>query len=276
MTFRRIISSVLLFITLTCIQCRERKQEPVAPITVEPVIVDRGDLVLTIREPQNEEHQQIYSVLKSDRAIDHIIQTINSLISLPKNIPVIFEDCQEDNAFYDSETGRITMCYELINHYLPLYDSDEGYTYSMKEKIEGAATFTLLHEVGHALIDQLNLTYTGKEEAAVDEFAMIILLKKNNDTTISAALDGLLQFYQDAQDENVEDYLYFEVHPLSKQRYDDLLRIFVGALPEFSEELIGEEEGQLPPDEVESAIYEYNKKLENWNKILKGYIKIQQ
>lgn len=34
---------------------------------------------------------------------------------LPRDIPVLFADCGEANAFYDPQNGEVTMCYELVD-----------------------------------------------------------------------------------------------------------------------------------------------------------------
>ncbi len=37
---------------------------------------------------------------------------------LPRQLPVTFKDCEVLNAWYDPRQGSITMCYELIEHFV--------------------------------------------------------------------------------------------------------------------------------------------------------------
>jgi hypothetical protein len=60
--------------------------------------------------------------------------------------------------------------------------------------ILGNTVFTLHHELGHALIDQLDLPVLGREEDAVDHLATIMMLPVQAepvmDRLIVAAADG--------------------------------------------------------------------------------------
>src|SRR4029078_13036153 len=90
----------------------------------------------------------------------------------------------------------IEVCYELINLYTAMqindlkdesgkFDRDE-----VKAAVLSTTRFVLHHELGHALVDLLNLPVTGKEEDAVDQLATVVLLSSDNDADTVSGLAG--------------------------------------------------------------------------------------
>ena len=71
---------------------------------------------------------------------------------------VSWKACGQINAYYSHRKRHITLCYELLEASNP-----------------GTVRFILGHEIGHAVIRQLRVPFTGLEEAAADEFSAVIL-----------------------------------------------------------------------------------------------------
>jgi Putative metallopeptidase len=51
-------------------------------------------------------------------------EMIGASIILPKDLPMSFDTCGEDNAFYDGETKSITLCYEIVKMLEDKFGSD--------------------------------------------------------------------------------------------------------------------------------------------------------
>jgi hypothetical protein len=62
-----------------------------------------------------------------------------------------------------------------------VYDSTPAHEAELKNIVDGAVTFTLLHEAGHMMISELNLPVLGHEEDAADSFAVFVLTLDNPD-----------------------------------------------------------------------------------------------
>jgi len=105
--------------------------------------------------------------------MDLVTQLSRSLI-LPADIDVIFADCGTANAFYvppgfssatisqqeglpQSAGGSVFMCHELTQLFSNFY--------SDKDQAVSASIFVLMHEIGHALVNQLELPVLGIEES---------------------------------------------------------------------------------------------------------------
>jgi hypothetical protein len=223
------------------------------------------DFKLVVEKPKSAEFNEIYALLQKEDVLQNFINGMNDRIEFPGEVAIIVTECGENNAFYNPENSTISICYEFLQHTMAMQDEK----LSPKEKLLNATAFTFLHEMGHALVDKLDLPITGKEENAVDELAMVLLMSDTTDETYFAAIEGAVQFYQDALDEDLHKFPYYDVHAPSIERYYDMLTIIVGANPESEKEFVGENDKfKLHPDRAENAEYEYNKKLNSWKTLL--------
>lgn len=83
------------------------------------------------------------------------------------------------------------MPYQFLMRNDQLVDAVE-YDGSDEEKIDlilNLTEFVLYHEVGHALIDMLDIPVLGKEEDAVDGFAAVLATTMDLDDVALAAAD---------------------------------------------------------------------------------------
>jgi Putative metallopeptidase len=260
---------LLLFYSFFIISCKQNTKNIEGEQTTQSTVKKRSgqaeiDFKLSIEKPENEEFNYIYDLLQKTDVLENFINDINERIEFPGEVVIRIAECDEINAFYEADNSTITICYEFLDHAMSIQDEDVP----KEERLLNAAAFTLLHEMGHAMVDKLNLPITGKEENAVDELAMVILMSDSTDVAYVAAIEGAMQFYEDALDEDLEKYPYYDVHAPSLERYYDMLTIIVGAEPTTAEEFVGEGKYQLHPDRAESAEDEYYKKLDSWKSLL--------
>ena len=189
-------------------------------------------------------------------------------IRLPRNIDVVFGECGEENAFYDSETVSITMCYELFAQLGTAFASEESSDEEVGAAVLGAAFFIFLHEFGHGLVHNLDLPITGKEEDAVDDLATLILINAGEEGE-QAAIAGLLHFAALAEEYetgDAEELAFWDEHSLSAQRVYSVACLLYGANPEGYAELVGDD--GLPEERAEQCPAEYEQKSRAWDKLL--------
>src|SRR5262249_39189097 len=88
------------------------------------------------------------------------------------------------------------------------------------EFVSGNLLFTLLHELGHAAINQFDLPVLGKEEDAADSFASTRLIRVGSefsDRVVASAAQSL--FLTDRRDrQEGESVPYYDEHGLDQQR----------------------------------------------------------
>ncbi|MCT7982192.1 DUF4344 domain-containing metallopeptidase [Laspinema sp. A4] len=230
---------------------------------------DPGNILIFHTPVEDETYQEVHEIIQESEIFEEIAQTINELLILPNDIPVYFMECGEANAYYDPSTVEITMCYELIEGYKQIFteevETDEEYI----AEVINAGLFTFFHELGHALVDQLELPITGREEDVVDEFAAIILLQAGEEGE-NAVLSGVWQFAVDAEEEaELEELTYWGEHSLNIQRYYNMACLVYGSNPEKYQFLVEDED--LPAERAEGCEYEYAQKSQSWEVLLSPY-----
>ncbi|GKS58529.1 hypothetical protein YTPLAS18_20560 [Nitrospira sp.] len=140
-----------------------------------------------------------------------------SSFSLPSKLTVTAEECDHANAYYNSVTRTVTICYELMRHLEQVAFKDYPRPRERAQAemvIEGALKFILAHEVSHALIDVLQLRFTGREEDVADQIATIGAIASGVSTSFLA---GALWFF-DTANTDLSEQAFADEHSFQKQR----------------------------------------------------------
>lgn len=231
----------------------------------------RGKLKLVYGRLSGAEHKELEKVFREERFFEDILDELNQSLVLPRDVPVRLEECSEVNAFYDSEKGSVTLCYELLEHFLELFGNQvEGDSEKAQEEVGNKAVaalvFSFYHELGHALIDVYNLPATGREEDAVDQLATVMLLETwDGEESELAILSSAEWFDLDASESEDEPDMADE-HALDEQRYYNLVCWIYGSDPEYFSDLA--DDWELPPARAERCEGEYQRMSQAWNALL--------
>jgi len=229
------------------------------------------ELWVVYEEPEEEDYQPLYESLQRSDFYGDVALDISDMLQIPSEVGVYFDTCDESNAFYYSEDQEILMCYELIEEYLDLaLDGEDLEGEDYDNAVINASLFTFFHELGHALVDVLELPITGREEDVVDEFATLLLLWWEDEEAVWA---GAEQFEADALAEREEttsgDYAYWDEHGLSAQRYYNVICLIYGSDPQYWQDLVKSRE--LPQDRADQCAGEFDQKTYAWETILDPY-----
>jgi hypothetical protein len=186
----------------------------------------------------------------------------NSGLVMRTDIFIKFQDCGEANAFYDPEpqNRQIVMCYELITQMA------EDFEKLNKSNLEDAllnaiyaSIFVFYHELGHALIDVLQLPVVGKEEDAVDQFSAIILLNSGADNLAQKTILNAASWF------GIKPKIPgWSEHAPNDVRFYYLVCLVYGSDPEEYEALTK----ILPQDRANRCPREYEKIAASWSKLL--------
>ncbi len=258
----RILFFILFIITASCANNNSTNNS--TTITTNSIADTTHHFVLDIVKPKQKKFKKLYDLLQKSNVLTNFINRINKRVAFPTDVKIEVVECDEVNAYYFSDSSKISICYEFLEYGMSLQHKDN----TEEEKLLFSTAFTMLHEMGHAMIDKLDLPITGKEENAADELAMIILMSDTTDDTYFAAIDGTMQFYEDALQEDLTAYNYYDTHAPSLERYYDMLTMIVGADSVFAANMVGEGKYQLHPERAEVAEDEYFKKLDSWKRLL--------
>lgn len=217
------------------------------------------------------EHQEIARALEAVGVFEALAEALSELFILPEEITLRFTSLDEENAYWDPETNEIQVGYELISTYSQLFEVDSNDPDALAQEYVDAAFFTVLHEVGHALVALLDLPITGREEDAVDEFATILLLLIDSEQTEAALISALEQFAFDADRAEIDDSSFADEHSLDLQRYYAVLMLVHGSNPEKYQYLV--EEGLLSEDKAEQSASEFERKCAVWDALLAPHLR---
>lgn len=225
---------------------------------------DRGDFHVSYGPVTDNSYlKAIKHVLETSGTYEAAVADLNASLSLPEDVAIKFAECGSEDAYYDPNWRSITLCYELIQRYTEALGSQDG---SMETAALHAGLFTLFHELGHALIDVLELPFTGREEDTADEFATVMLLWAGHQ---QAALSGAQQFSVDAVD--WEAVPYWDDHGTDMQRYYNITCYVYGSDVETWASLVGEE--WLPLERAQICEEDYWRKSNSWDRLLAPYLK---
>jgi hypothetical protein len=139
------------------------------------------------------------------------------------------------------------------------------------EFITGNTLFVLTHEMGHGLINEMNLPVLGREEDAADSFAIVTALKIGSDLSeqvlLEAAKGLVLSAKRDKKQGN--KFAFYDEHGLDPQRAYTVICYMVGSNPEKYKQLA--KDTKLPQERQKSCKYEWDNVEWSWDEMLKTH-----
>ena len=141
------------------------------------------------------------------------------------------------------------------------------------EFVLGNTLFVLAHEMGHGLINEMNMPVLGREEDAADSFAITTALKIGtvvSERVLIEAAKGLILSTKRSKKEGDAPAFYDE-HGLDPQRAYNVVCFMVGSNPEKYKQLATDT--KLPEERQESCKYDYKKAAWSWDEMLKKHLR---
>lgn len=243
----------------------------------EGKISDEGDVLIEFDDPGP--RGEVAEVLNYQRDFADDIELLNEFIALPDDILVRFRPSESEDDFgpyYDPESGEINFQYEVVPALRALLDEHIEYE-SEEDAIaaaRGSLEFFAYHELGHALIDYLELPVTGREEDAVDGLAMVLLIRTYEGTGgqgVALGTSDLFDAFAAADEGAVGFEDYADEHSLDEQRSVQIVCWVYGSDAEEFGFLVEDE--YITPERAERCTEEYNDLINAWDKLLESYWK---
>jgi len=128
---------------------------------------------------------------------------------------------------------------------------------------------TFYHELGHALIDVLDLPVLGKEEDAADSLSAVLTHQIwNEEAATQITYDTAYAYSLWAEDPEDWDSAFADTHSMNQQRYYTLVCLFYGADTKGREQVAIDLE--LPEDRAAWCEDEFTQADESWAALLDG------
>lgn len=144
---------------------------------------------------------------------------------------------------------------------------------SLVQFITGNMLFVLLHELGHAAVDEFGLYVLGRDEDAADSFAVVRLLGLGSAFSHRMLVEAAKGwFYSDRRDRrDGEPLVFYDEHGLDKQRAYQIVCLMVGSNPREFKDLASET--KLPGDRQESCQRDFAEASKSWQVALGPHLR---
>jgi hypothetical protein len=219
---------------------------------------DEPDQVRVVyAKPKNPAHEKLREELRKAKALEKVREFLSPL-RLPRKLTLKVESCDgELNAWYDDDV--VTVCYDYLAFIMDnAAKAPEKLRLSHKAALVGASLDLVLHEVGHAVFDMLEIPLFGREEDAADMFSAYIMLQfapadAHKLITATAYLSATEARQNQKPILSLKDYA--NEHELPEQRYFNLLCMAYGSDAKTFADVLTL--GKLPKNRAEGCEDEY-------------------
>jgi len=221
-------------------------------------------------KPANE---KIARKLRHSRAVERVVSAVNALVQVPQELGIVFtDDVEIGPAYLPDQNGQELHVIVVPGHFLrteqdifrKALKGVKGL--SVNQAVRYATQFVIAHEIGHALVDQLDLPVTGKEEDAVDGFAAYLLTSERQFGPMGPVSAGLLFDGLSTPANDLDDSDFADEHSMPQQRVYQLLCWVYGSDTKRYRGLVGK--GGLPKRRAVRCADEYKQLRSSWDRLL--------
>ena len=213
----------------------------------------------------NPRYAGLQAAMRRDRELESLAETLNGVFRLPTPLTLAFRECGAVNAYYNPSDHSLNMCYELWDDFGQRFGGGPD----SATVVDDNMTFSFSHEMGHALIDMLNLPATGNEEDVADQLATIILVGMGN-AGEDAALHAAQWFLSLSQTDRLTPTRFADEHALSAQRFFNVVCWVYGKNP--GRDYWVPAKGVLPESRLAKCPGQYARMRYAWERQLAPYV----
>ncbi|MCS5420881.1 MULTISPECIES: DUF4344 domain-containing metallopeptidase [Psychrilyobacter] len=231
------------------------------------IMVVFGEVQLRYSPPTEKKEKEVREWMIKNRVIENLVDTVNKEIKIEEELLVVVGD--GDSVHYNSENREIVITYDFVMEVRERFkdEYEKEWEIYAKDSIE----HTFYHELGHALVDLLNIPVLGKEEDAVDDFGIIMLILTSEDGEERAISAAELFFMEGMEVEEYSSEDLMDEHSLDDQRGYRSLSLVYGSNPEkyedIAEDLKMDEDMRLMSQKL------FEQQSINWLRLLEPHLK---
>ncbi|MCG9553134.1 DUF4344 domain-containing metallopeptidase [Vibrio sp. Isolate31] len=230
-----------------------------------------NNLIIEYSAPQNEAERQLKQEIEQSGVNDTMVDLSNQLFLFKQ--PLVIQYGGDEGPLYDPQTHHVLIPYSFYAESLNYFEKNQYEKEYGKSAQTGAIDtllHTLIHEAGHAYVEDQKIVILGKEEDAVDNLATILLInyvEHGTDAAISAA--DMFAFESEDRPEYYDLGEYIDEHSFDLQRYFSTLCLVYGSDPEAYKNLLDEVENDYLKDRKEFCVEHFDVINANWHRYLK-------
>lgn len=228
-----------------------------------------SESLATIKYLDDPQYSDIKQTMQQDGVLDQGVEFINSSFNLERDIAITIG--ADDGPLYDPQVSEIQIPYFFYTEVIDRFSEIEDDEQQQATFASDAMLHTLFHELGHALVDQLELPIVGKEEDAVDALANVILLEYFDDGAEMAGNAAELFALESEDRDELDEEDFWDEHSLDEQRYFSTLCHIFGSDPDKFTDMA--EDIGFDDDRREICIETYERLVNDWGVLLEPSLK---
>ncbi|HST60231.1 MAG TPA: DUF4344 domain-containing metallopeptidase [Longimicrobium sp.] len=113
---------------------------------------------------------QMRALFSQQDMLASMTDPLNEHFRLPRDVTLELAECGRSGAFYDPSRPAVQLCYELLMDLVEELGGENG----DDALFVGAFSYVVLHQLGHAVIDVMDLPVSVPPEEAADQFAFVM------------------------------------------------------------------------------------------------------
>jgi Putative metallopeptidase len=168
---------------------------------------------------------------------------------------------------------RVEAAAREIDKHPRLKDLSPPQRKELVEFVVGNMLFALLHETGHAHIQEMGLPVLGREEDAADAYAIVALLKVGGEVSHNVLIQATKGWFLDDARNQKEGIglAFYDEHGLDKQRAYQIICLMVGSDPDKFSDLA--DKVKMPEDRQGTCQGDYSNASWSWGLVLKPHLR---
>jgi hypothetical protein len=224
-----------------------------------------------VREPllTGRRYVELAQAFGRDGALHALARDLDRAVVLPRTVSLRYAECGEANATYNPQLREIRLCLELVEQLAEDFGDRLEDDAELAHAVAGANRFIVLHEIGHALVDVLELPITGREEDAVDQLSAWLLIGDAEGDL--AVLSAAAAFSMVGDEDDLGESDFADSHSLNHQRYFSMVCWVYGSAPQRHAEL--PQDAGLPADRAAGCADEFAQLDRSWSKLMRPHLR---
>ena len=258
------VAILTLALTWTALWCQ--------PSFAQPPSDQASKIQFSYIPPKSLKYLPVFNRVQQFKLLEQLSEFLSPL-RLPHKFSMVTIECGFVNAQYQPSRWRIELCYEYVEAVERVAPKQgQPSEFSFEEVVVGGLVGVLLHELGHAVIDMLNIPVFGREEDAADEISTFIALQFSPDVA-RTIVRGNAYVYKVWYGFGAP--AYFDEHGTGLQRYYNSLCIAHGSeRPELFKEFL--DKGELPKERAAGCQREYQQVRSAFEKTILPFVDREQ
>jgi len=227
---------------------------------------------VTFEEPANQDDADAKDLLQQTGSVSDVVKLVNQTVVLPNDTRIVFTSTDDGTGpFYDPATKQIMFPYPFVSFIANTFaDNEPDITAEdLATATDNSVVWILLHEMSHALVDQLELPVLSKEEDVADNIATVMLSligAEGGDIALAGAdLFGYLQ----EDPSKLTESAFWDEHSLDLQRANETACLVYGSDPTAFAGL----ENSIPAERRDRCPAEWEQISSGVSQVLDPYLK---